>query len=140
MAKKKNSRKVLAVALGIMGIAGLSLASASQLTINPSNEVAMGVSLAFTECDNAVGITYGYDAAYKINSVTVTGIADACKNKPISISIANVTTPASPIVGTSVSMAAWATTAVDNNSFSFAIATPTVPLSADLGAATVIIG
>jgi L-serine deaminase len=100
----------------------------------------MGVSSLFASCDDTVGITYGYDAAYKINSVTVTGIADACKNKPISVSIANVTTPGSPIVGSSVSMAAWATTAVDNNSFSFPIATPTVPLSSDLGAATVIIG
>jgi len=139
MAKKKNSRKVLAVALGIMGIAGLSLASASQLTINPSNEVAMGVSLAFTECDNAVGITYGYDAAYKINSVSITGIADACLGKPLTFSIANVTTPGAPVAG-NATMSAWTTTVVDNNTYKVTIGTPVVPLSSDLGAATVIIG
>jgi len=140
MAKKKNSRKVLAVALGIMGIAGLSLASASQLTVTPSNEVAMGVSASlFASCDDTVGITYGYDAAYKINSVSITGIADACLGKPLTFSIANVTTPGAPVAG-NATMSEWTTTVVDNNTYKVTIGTPVVPLSADLGAATVIIG
>jgi hypothetical protein len=139
MAKKKNSRKALAVALGIMGIAGLSLASASQLTVTPSNEVAMGVSSLFASCDNAVGITYGYDAAYKINSVTITGIADACLGKPLTFSIADVTTSGTPVAGTAT-MSAWTTTAADNNTYKVTIGTPAVPLTDDLGAATVIIG
>jgi hypothetical protein len=139
MAKKKNSRKVLAVALGIMGVAGLSLASASSLTVNPSNEVAMGVSLAFTSCDDIVGITYGYDAAYKINSVTITGIADACLGKPLTFSIANTTAPGAPVAGTAT-MSAWTTTALNNNTYKATIGTPAVPLTDGLGAATVIIG
>lgn len=139
MAKKKNSRKALAVALGIMGVAGLSVASASQLTVTADNEVAMGTSLTFAACDTAVGVTYGYDASYKINSVTVTGIADACLGKPVSVSIANVTTPGSPVAGTGT-MTAFTTTSADNNTYKITIATPTVPLTADLGAATVIIG
>jgi len=136
--KKNNSRKALAVALGIMGVAGLSLASASQLNITPSTEVAMG-SAVFAECDTAVGITYGYDAAYKINSVTITGIADACVGKPMQFSIVNNTTTGSPIIGAGT-MSAWTTTVADNNSYKVTIASPVVPLTSDLGAATVIIG
>ena len=139
MAKKKNSRKALAVALGIMGIAGLSLASASQLTVTPSNEVAMGVSTVFTECDNAVGITYGYDATYKINSVTITGINDACLGKALTFSIADVTVPGTPVAG-NATMSAWTTAALNNNTYKVTIGTPAVPLTDDLGAATVIIG
>ena len=139
MAKKKNSRKALAVALGIMGIAGLSLASASQLTVTPSNEVAMGVSGLFAECDNAVGITYGYDATYKINSVTITGINDACLGKALTFSIADVTVPGTPVAG-NATMSTWTTTALNNNTYKVTIGTPAVPLTDDLGAATVIIG
>lgn len=140
MAKKKNSRKALAVALGIMGIAGLSVASASQLTVTPTNEVAMGVSTSFTSCDDTVGVSYGYDSTYKINSVTITGIADICLGKPLSVSIANITTPGSPIAGTAATMASWTTTSTDANTYKVTITPATVPLTADLGAATVIIG
>ena len=98
----------------------------------------MGTSAVFASCDTAVGITYGYDAAYKINSVTVTGIADACVGKALTFSIANVTTPATPVAGAGT-MTAFTTTAADNNTFKVTVAAA-IPLTDDLGAATVIIG
>jgi hypothetical protein len=77
--KNNNSRKALAVALGIMGVAGLSLASAAQLTVTAENEAAMGVdTFAPCDADAAVGIEYTYDANYLIDSVSVTGIDDDC--------------------------------------------------------------
>ncbi len=138
MAKKKNSRKVLAVALGVMGIAGLSVASASQLTVNPSNEIAMGVSTSFTSCDDSVGISYGYGSAYNINSVTITGIADDCLGEAVSFSIENETS-GTPITG-SATMASFTTTSDDANTYTVTINSPSVPLSDDLGTATVVIG
>src|SRR5680860_865023 len=52
MAKKKNARKALAAALGIMGIAGLSVASASTLLLDASPEVGIGVK-AFAPCQTS---------------------------------------------------------------------------------------
>jgi len=49
MAKKKNTRKYAAVALGIVGVAGLSLASAAQLNVT-TDQIAVG-SDTFAACD-----------------------------------------------------------------------------------------
>ena len=83
MAKKKNSRKVLAVALGIMGIAGLSLASASQLNITATpDNLATGIATFGTACDDTVAVAYtaGVDGAGAptYTGYVVTGIADKC--------------------------------------------------------------
>ena len=87
MAKKKNSRKVLAVALGIMGIAGLSLASASQLNITATpDNLATGTALFGTSCDDTVAVAYttGTDSngAPTYTGYVVTGIADKCMTAP----------------------------------------------------------
>jgi len=64
MAKRKNSRKALAVALGIMGVAGLSVASASTLDItNNDANVAVGSRDFAAACDDAVNVDYEYDLA-----------------------------------------------------------------------------
>ena len=80
MAKKHNSRKSLAIALGIVGIAGLSMASAAQLTV-ASSTVAAG-TVAVSGCDAAVSVNYTTAWAtggYQVTSINVTGIdATAC--------------------------------------------------------------
>jgi hypothetical protein len=85
MAKKKNSRKVLAVALGIMGIAGLSLASASQLNITatPKANFATGMTTFDGPCDTD-GVTVEYqtapatDGTLQYTGFIISGIADKC--------------------------------------------------------------
>ena len=54
---KKNTRKYAAVALGILGVAGLSLASASQLNVT-TDQISVGSS-TFASCD-----TDGINVAY----------------------------------------------------------------------------
>jgi hypothetical protein len=91
MAKKKNSRKVLAVALGIMGIAGLSLASASQLNITatPSTNFATGLQSFTGPCDTD-GVNVAYNTATKSDGTlqytgfVISGISDACTTAPAS--------------------------------------------------------
>lgn len=82
MASRKNrSRKSLAVALAIVGVAGLSMASAAQLTVT-SDTVAAGVSVD-AACDTAVAVSYGtaFSAGeYVVDEVTITGIAAGCEN------------------------------------------------------------
>lgn len=83
MAKKKNnSRKALAAALAVMGVAGLSLASASQLTVNTtSDNVAFGNGTFEAACDEAVDVSFTYDAstgAYDL--LTISDIAAACQD------------------------------------------------------------
>lgn len=95
MASKKNrSRKSLAVALAIVGVAGLSMASAAQLTVN-SDEIVAGAD-TFVGCDTAVNVAYtsAYHVAgapyttagFYVSGVTVSGIASpACNNMGIAV-------------------------------------------------------
>lgn len=81
--KKNNSRKALAVALGIMGVAGLSLASASQLNITPSQNIAVGTTTFVAACDDAVSVSYTYDTVGFTNytDLVVSGINQTAPNK-----------------------------------------------------------
>ena len=63
--KNSNARKSLAIALGIAGIAGLSMASAAQLTVS-SDGVAAG-SATIEACDNT-GVTVGYTTSWDATS------------------------------------------------------------------------
>lgn len=73
----RNSRKSLALALAVVGVAGLSMASAAQLTVN-SPDVVAGVD-SIGACGGAgVSVTYAptYTAGvpgYTISAVTLTG-------------------------------------------------------------------
>ncbi|NYI40554.1 hypothetical protein [Demequina lutea] len=142
MAKKKNSRKVLAVALGIMGIAGLSVASASSLPVTAGNEVAIGVD-TFAPCDSdgvKVDYTYAKDTAtipvtsgYIISKVTVSGISTNCDGKDIRLTLADSTD--APIFTTGpTQIGASATT------FVYDATSDLIDISKDLGKVTVIIG
>lgn len=92
MASKKNrSRKSLAVALAIVGVAGLSMASAAQLSVN-SDQVVAGVN-QFVACDSDVGVhyTHAYDSVtskYKVTAVVVDGLAaGACTGKTVTVKV-----------------------------------------------------
>lgn len=80
--KSNNSRKALAVALGIMGVAGLSLASAAQLTVNTdSDNVAFGNGTFAAACDDAVDVSFTYDTdAGTYTDLTIADIAAACQD------------------------------------------------------------
>ncbi len=85
MAKKKNSRKALAVALGIMGVAGLSVASASQLTVNVNDDnIAVGTNTFVAACDTAVDVDYTYDiATVKYTDLVITDVATGCETNTL---------------------------------------------------------
>jgi hypothetical protein len=88
--RRKNSRKSLAIALGIVGVAGLSMASAAQLTVN-NDDLAAGVDVVGT-CDDAVdvGFTAAYNAtlgAYEVSDVNVSGIAAGCSGSKLDLTL-----------------------------------------------------
>ncbi len=78
MARKKHlPRQIAAVALAIAGVAGLSVASAAQLTTTTTPIIA-GVSVD-SACDTAVIVTYQTSFSttlhyYVVNTVTISGI------------------------------------------------------------------
>jgi hypothetical protein len=77
----RNSRKSLALALAVVGVAGLSMASAAQLTVN-STDVVAGVD-TISSCDDGVTVSYTptYDAGipgYVVNSVTIGDLNGTC--------------------------------------------------------------
>jgi hypothetical protein len=103
MAKKKNSRKALAVALGIMGVAGLSVASASQLTVNVNDDnIAVGTNTFDAACDDAVNVNYTYDLATgKYTDLVISGVAAGCENKTLEYTLEDdAATPATITTGT----------------------------------------
>lgn len=94
MAKKKNSRKALAVALGIMGIAGLSVASASQLTVTTTDNIAVGTGTFAAACDTAVDVDYTYDLATGMyTDLVISGIAAGCENETLKYTLSDDATP-----------------------------------------------
>jgi hypothetical protein len=94
MASKKNrSRKSLAVALAIVGVAGLSMASAAQLTVT-SDEVVAGVD-TFAGCDTAVDVSYTttYSAAaqaFLVDDVVVDNVDAACAGLTMTVEVLGV--------------------------------------------------
>ena len=50
MSKSTNRRKSIAIALAVLGVAGLSLASAAQLNLSPSNTVQSGTAAVAADC------------------------------------------------------------------------------------------
>jgi len=76
---RRSSRKSLALALAIVGVAGLSMASAAQLTVN-STDVVAGVDTVGA-CD-ADGVTVTYSptytvgTGYTVSSVTIGDLID----------------------------------------------------------------
>lgn len=51
MSKSTNRRKSIAIALAVLGVAGLSLASAAQLNLTPTNTVQSGL-LVVADCQS----------------------------------------------------------------------------------------
>jgi hypothetical protein len=90
--KKNNTRKYAAIALGIVGIAGLSLASAATLNVT-ENSPLVGVSTG-AECDDAVTVSYttSFDettGTFAVDSIEVTDVLAACDGKSIEVYVLN---------------------------------------------------
>lgn len=84
-------RKSTAVALAVVGIAGLTLASAAQLNVN-SASLGAGTHVV-ASCDtDGVNVTFGsaYAAnAYATQSVTLAGVAPACNGLAVRVTVAD---------------------------------------------------
>lgn len=80
-----NRRKTAAIALGVVGILGLSIASAAQLNLGTSTLGAGTTVVASCQGDTPIGIAFentfasGADAGYKASSVNLTSIDAACE-------------------------------------------------------------
>lgn len=85
----KIRRKSAAVALAVLGVAGLSLASASTLNVTSSSLQAGSATLVQCDTDGVnVSYSYGYVAGeYQATGVTVTGIAAACDGGQIGVTL-----------------------------------------------------
>lgn len=129
--KKNNKRKFVAVGLGLIGIAGLSVASAATLNIETANEVAIGTD-TFAACAESASVDYTYVAdastasGYAVNQVTVVITDGDCANADIEVSFDD--------------HAATASGQLTGDTFTSALTGSTIDLGADLGDVTVIVG
>lgn len=86
-------RKSAAIALAVVGVAGLSLASAAQLTVNSA---ALGAGAVTVEsCDDEVDVDYTtafQSGAYVVTAVTVTALdGAACVGQTIEVTVEGTT-------------------------------------------------
>ena len=100
--KSTKGRKSAAIALAVVGVAGLSLASAAQLNINDSS-LGAGNSIV-TSCQPMTGtgatpITVSYTTTwttttpfgYKTTAVNLGAIATACAGKTLNLTVVDST-------------------------------------------------
>jgi hypothetical protein len=96
MHTKKSHRKVVAVALGILGVAGLSLASASTLNLSSNSNIQAGVNTV-AACQGTTPVAASFGAptvtagTYKTADVTLTGILSACGGKSLKVAFVDST-------------------------------------------------
>ncbi len=93
-------RKAAAVAIAIVGVAGLSLAAAAQLNIT-TDTLGAGTQ-AIAACDTD-GINVDYTVVGdKVTEILLSGIADACAGDSYSIQLQQGTTTPRAVLGTAV--------------------------------------
>jgi hypothetical protein len=114
--KSSKSRKVLAVGLAVLGVAGLSLASATQLNLNANNAQFQAGVQTVTNCQpNGQDITVGFGAptltagTYGTTTVEFRNVSTACASKLSRVALTYGTTPAtvevpSATTGTTVAL------------------------------------
>lgn len=116
---KNNRRKVLAVALGVVGVAGLSLAAASQLSLSVNSNLQAGVEV-LADCQTAVvGVEFDSPAwnagQFDVDGATLSSIDAACDGLEYTLVVlgaadAELASASGTVSGTSI---AAAFTAVD---------------------------
>lgn len=132
--KKNNKRKFVAVGLGLVGIAGLSVASAAQFELNAGNEAAIGES-TFEACVDSADVDLNYNAVNQtFDAVNVTNILDAdavasCNSMNIYVTVQD-DAGAELFQGQST---------VDGDAANFSI-TGGIPVGTDVGNVSVVIG
>lgn len=77
-------RKSAAIALAVVGVAGLSLAAAARLMIE-SSQLAAG-SVVVTGCDTAVAVDYTVSGS-DVTHVVLSDVADVCNGADYSIQL-----------------------------------------------------
>lgn len=89
-----SGRKTAAIALGVVGVAGLSFASAATLGGLSVGSLGADTSIV-AACDTngiGVGFSNGYvaaDKSYGVQTVNLTGVADACAAKNVKVTLAD---------------------------------------------------
>src|SRR5690606_29869105 len=111
--------KVLAVALGVVGVAGLSLAAASQLSLSVNSNLQAGVEV-LADCQTAVvGVEFDSPAwnagQFDVDGATLSSIDAACNGLEYTLVVlgaadAELASASGTVSGTSI---AAAFTAVD---------------------------
>ncbi len=100
MRTKNNRRKAIAVGLAIVGVAGLSLASASQLNLSWAGQFQAGNVTVSGECQSsAVAVAFSaptFDGTttnpWKVPNITFSSIDAACATQGAKYSVAYKTT------------------------------------------------
>lgn len=96
-------RKSAAIALAVIGVAGLSLASAAQLNVSSASLGAGSTVVA--SCDDQVAAAFGTalsGTGYTATSVNLTGVAAACNGLSYKLQLLQGATGAQTTLGAEV--------------------------------------
>ena len=122
-------RKSAAIALAVIGVAGLSLAAAAQLNITSDSLGAGSIDVGACDANNInVGYTVVGD---KVTEVILTGVADACLGDKIAIQLQSTNASADPHVQVALgsefgqAVLAATTTSTDDNTATISLGAAT---------------
>ena len=110
----KKSRKGLALGLAVLGVAGLSLASAATLTLN-SATLGSGVKVV-ASCDtDGIDVSYGTSflatiPGYRVTTVTLKNVDASCATKTVTVDLLDGITASAVSVGNVAPVALTLTT------------------------------
>lgn len=125
-----RSQQALALALGVLGVAGLSVASASEF---PSDAARRSMPLELgslsASCDAAVDASATYDvAAGTYVALVIANVDPSCQGKTLNYTVRSVTNPGVPAAQGTVTI---------GTSLNASVSIDSVRLSEELGAVDV---
>lgn len=106
LAKPGFSRAALAAGLGVLGIAGMSVASATQDAAVTSQAQAVGAGQFVSTCDKAVSVWFTYDVAAGTHTeLIVSEISQECIGRMVTIELHNEAGAPMPLTVSTASVA-----------------------------------
>jgi hypothetical protein len=125
-------RKAAAVAIAIVGVAGLSLAAAAQLNVT-SDTLGAGTATVGSCDTNGVNVQYTVTGV-NVAAIRITGVADNCQDDNYSVTLNNGATVLTTVSGTDLT---FVPAGVSDNQTVVLPVTDTVAASSVTGVAVV---
>jgi hypothetical protein len=137
--RASTRRKVGALGLAVVGLAGLSIASAAQLNITSDTLAAGSTTVAACQTSGPIRATFttswtGTPAAYRATAVVLSGIDYACNGASVKVTLPGTTPAVSELSAASITVPV-----AGNGTVTLAIPAAQYPTAATITSVAVVI-